>query len=128
MTDPDQPKRGRPPVDVDMNVLEALAWAGCTNIEIAARFGVSERTIEMRRREAGFRAVMERGVARGNISLRQKQMSEALRGNTTMLIWMGKQRLGQKDKTELSGEVKTTPPKIHVHFVSPKAKGESEVG
>jgi hypothetical protein len=123
MTDPDdQPKRGRPPVDIDLTVLEALAQVGCTNIEIAARFGVSERTIEIRRRSAGFRAVMERGVARGNISLRQKQMKMALAGDRTMLVWLGKNRLGQKDKTELSGEVKITPPKIHVHFVKPAPK------
>lgn len=125
---PDKPKRGRPAVDIDMTVLETLCRVGCTNMEIASHFSVSERTIEKRRRNAEFRDVMERGVAKGNISLRHQQMKMALAGDRTMLVWLGKNRLGQKDRTELSGEVKTTPPKIHVHFVSPKAKGESEVG
>ncbi len=46
---------------------------------------------------------MERGQQKGLISLRRKQMQAVEAGIPTMLIWMGKQLLGQKDKQELSG-------------------------
>lgn len=114
--------KGRPEVQIDFDVLRALASVGCTDAELAAHFRCSERTIASRRKEPAFLAEIDSGYALGNISLRRKQMTEALKGNTSMLIWLGKNRLGQKDKTELSGEVKITPPKIHVHFVKPAPK------
>lgn len=36
-------------------------------------------------------------------SLRRRQFVEAMKGNTAMLIWLGKQRLHQKDKQEIGG-------------------------
>jgi hypothetical protein len=119
----DKPKRGRPLADIDLVQLEALCQIGATNEEIAAHFGVSERTIENRSRRAEFRAAMDRGIARGNLSLRLKQMQMALAGDRVMLIWLGKNRLGQADKieTEHSGEIGGgAPPKIHVNFISPE--------
>lgn len=99
---------GRPKIEIDLKQLEALSQQGATNHELALHFGVSERTIDSRRaNEPEFFAAMERGAANGNLSLRHKQMSLALAGNVTMLIWLGKQRLGQKDKVaqEHSGRV-----------------------
>jgi hypothetical protein len=98
--------RGRPRVETDLAKLEALSSLGATNREIAAHFGVSERTIDHRRQEEEFAAAMERGAASGNLSLRRKQMQKALAGDNTMLIWLGKQRLGQKDKiaNEITGK------------------------
>jgi len=117
---------GRPLADIPLNVLKALAAVGCTNKEIAASFGVSERTIEGRRRNPEFRAVIEAGIATGNISLRKKQMSLALKGNTTMLIWLGKQRLEQRDKIDTTGKIQGQRPHIHVHFRSPKKPEDAE--
>jgi hypothetical protein len=89
---------GRPRIEIPLATVEQLAQLGCTNKEIAAQFGVSERTIESRRQEPDFREAWDRGVAKGNISLRRKQFAQAMAGDRTMLIWLGKQRLGQKDK------------------------------
>ena len=36
----------------------------------------------------------------GKMSLRREQMKLAMEGNATMLIWLGKQMLGQTDKAE----------------------------
>jgi hypothetical protein len=123
----EEKKRGRPPAEINLDKLESLAELGCTNREIAAHFGVSERLIEMRRQKEEFRAVVERGVARANISLRRKQLTMALEGDRTMLIWLGKQRLGQQDKIDHSGSIEGgAPTKIHVNFVSRKRPPEEE--
>jgi transcriptional antiterminator len=113
---------GRPPVDLDEAQLELLAKVGATHWEMAAHFGVTERTIENKLKQEKYKAAIERGKGKGNVSLRRKQMELALKGDRTMLIWLGKQRLGQKEKIDHSEEISTSKgrPKIHVHFVSPK--------
>lgn len=96
-------KRGPAPVELDLAQLEKLCQLNCTNAEIAAFFKVTERTIE--RRIAGnkqFREIVQHGRAYGKLSLRRKQMEVALAGNTSMLIWLGKQLLGQVDRAERS--------------------------
>lgn len=119
--------RGRPEVLIDLKKLEWLASIGATNREIAAQFGVCEKTIEVRRRKAEFREVMDRGEFLGNISLRRKQHAMALAGDRTMLIWLGKQRLGQKDKVDHSGKLDVAPPpNIHVNFLPPKKSSGGE--
>jgi hypothetical protein len=97
---------GRPKAKIDMAEVEKLAQLQCTDVEIAAFLGVTTRTIEnYRAKDATFREAMERGKAKGLISLRRAQYQEALKGNPTMLVWLGKALLGQKDKiaSELSG-------------------------
>jgi len=50
---------------------------------------------------AAFLSAVEKGAATGRTSLRQAQFKLALAGNATMQIWLGKQLLGQTDKTDL---------------------------
>lgn len=54
-----------------------------------------------------MRDAWEHGRALGMLSLRRKQSEMAQEGNVTMLIWLGKQLLGQKDSTSIehSGQV-----------------------
>ena len=40
---------------------------------------------------------MDRGFAAGKMRLRKAQYRKALEGNPVMLIWLGKNVLGQKD-------------------------------
>lgn len=91
-------KTGRPRVEMPLQVVEMLGSYGATNREIAAHFGVSERTIDSRKAEPEFREAYERGLGKGNMQLRTRQFKAAMTGDRTMLIWLGKQRLGQKDK------------------------------
>jgi DNA-binding XRE family transcriptional regulator len=86
---------GRPRIQVDEKLLEDLASIGCTTEEMATILGVSKRTLETR-----FCAVIEKGRADLDMSLRRQQVTVAKTGNVTMLIWLGKQRLGQSDKVE----------------------------
>lgn len=46
-------------------------------------------------------AALERGRESGKASLRRLQWKAANAGNTTMLVWMGKQYLSQTDRQDL---------------------------
>ena|SRR5579864_2601821 len=91
--------------DIDLSELERLCAIQCTDEEIAAWFGVSTRTIERRRLEPEFAEVMERGKAKGRISIRRLQMKLLEEGNATMGVWLGKQILGQVDQVALQAGV-----------------------
>lgn len=98
-------RAGRKPIEIDLEQLEKLCIWQCTDQEIASWFGVSVRTIVSRRKRRAFAEVMERGRAKGQISLRRAQMKLAEQGNAAILIWLGKQLLNQRDVSpmELSG-------------------------
>src|SRR5712671_8167941 len=82
---------------IDEGELEKLAMLQCTDEEVAAWFGVTTRTIERRRKTGKFAKIMERGRAKGRISLRRTQMRLAEQGSGSVAIWLGKQLLGQTD-------------------------------
>ncbi len=88
---------GRPRVQIDPKQVELLAGCGATVEEIAAKLGVSERTLYR-----DFGSVIEKGRATGKMSLRGKQFERAMKGSDAMLIWLGKQLLGQRDKADVS--------------------------
>jgi hypothetical protein len=94
--------------------VSALASIGCPVADIAKVLDCSTKTLERR-----FMKEMDQGRAERNASLRRKQFELAMAGNTTMLIWLGKQYLGQKDKHELSSEDGSAlqPPSLIVNFV-----------
>jgi hypothetical protein len=85
---------------IDLVELEKLCSLQCTDEEIAAWFKVTTRTIERRRKVQAFRDVMERGKAKGRISVRRMQMKMLEEGNATMGVWLGKQLLGQTDQLQ----------------------------
>lgn len=97
---------GRPKKKISYDEFEKLCKLQCTLVEIAGWFKVSEDTIERRIKEhygMTFADIYKKHSASGKISLRRKQYEIAVKGNVTMLIWLGKQYLGQKDKIEGSG-------------------------
>jgi hypothetical protein len=105
-------KGGRPRLAIDPAQVERMAAIGCTVEEIAVLVGCSKSTMDK-----GFSAPIERGRMRLNRSLKRKQVQLARQGNVTMLIWLGKQYLGQRDKTDavVREEVVTIehiPPKV----------------
>ena len=87
--------------DVDPAVVSALAAVGCTAEEIAAVTGC-ERTTLWRR----FEAEIETGHIKMRASLRRRQFKLAMEGNTAMLIFLGKQYLGQMDQVRIDGNIR----------------------
>jgi hypothetical protein len=77
----------------------------CTDEEIAAWFGVSTRTVERRRKSRVFADTIERGKAKGRISLRRAQLKMLEHGSATMGVWLGKQYLGQTDEMNINGNL-----------------------
>lgn len=96
------PKMGRPKIEIDVDQFEKLCNIQCTKEEIASWFGCSEDTIEnfcKKEYKDTFSAVFKRHSGKGKVSLRRNQfkLSET---NVTMAIFLGKQYLGQTDKVE----------------------------
>jgi hypothetical protein len=84
---------------IDLQVLEKLGNIHCTQPEAAAVLGIGLSTLEaVLQRSPEARDAWERGLLMGNASLRRKQFELALDGDRTMLVWCGKNTLGQTDK------------------------------
>jgi hypothetical protein len=94
---------GRPQIDFDLNIVRKLGVLGCTAAEMASFLGCSERTIDARMadKDGEFCAAFKKGLVVTKMSLRRKQLQLALDGNVTMLIWLGKQLLGQQNRFEM---------------------------
>ena len=88
----------RPKLNIKGIDVEKLVSIGCQCKEIADFYGCAVSTISR-----GFAKDVLKGKSNCKMQLRKAQMKSALGGNVTMQIWLGKQMLGQKDKTEISG-------------------------
>lgn len=86
----------RPLKDIDPIEVEKLAGIGATVEEIADFFMCDRNTIYNR-----FSAQLDKGRADLKLSLRQMQLKAARNGNVVMMIWLGKQMLGQIDRAQL---------------------------
>ena len=99
MSEEKKPRKvGRPKIKIDAALVEKLAGIGCPNKEIASIVGCSVDTLDRH-----FADVITKGRENGKTRIRQKQIQMALNGNVAMLIWVGKNWLGQTDKQEISG-------------------------
>jgi hypothetical protein len=95
---------GRNKVPVPPEEVEKLAAMGCTNRDIAVWFGVAEDNIKRH-----FADQIIKGRESLKQSLRQAQIKLALGGNAVMLIWLGKNILGQTDTPNSSDDKKPLP-------------------
>ena len=90
-------KTGRPKkYNIQKEKVEQLASFGCTNTEIASFFGCDVSLITKT-----YSQFLTKGRDKGKIRLRQLQWKSAEKGNTAMLIWLGKQILNQTDRSEV---------------------------
>ena len=91
---------------IDQSQFEKLCGIQCTEEEICAVFGVSIQTLERwchNTYGTNFGKIFREKRCYGKASLRRTQWLKAVEGNdTTMLIFLGKQYLGQADKSSQS--------------------------
>ena len=81
-----------------------LATRGCPDREIAEWFGVNEDTLRY-----NFKSYLTKARAHLKQRLRQAQIRTAIEGNPTLLIWLGKNMLGQSDTPINTDDVKPLP-------------------
>ena len=92
-------KNGRPRKVIDGDMVENLSMIGCTLDEIGHVVGCSRDTLERR-----FAAKIDKGKNECKTRLRKAQMTKALAGNVPLLIFLGKQMLGQSDRIDQHNE------------------------
>ena len=88
---------GRPKkYNIDKDQLFKLAKYNLTNIEISDIIGCDESLLVK-----NYSEYLTKGRADLKKRLRQAQIELALSGNAVMLIWLGKQILGQAEKADI---------------------------
>lgn len=85
---------GRPKKTIDYDIVSELASIQCTIDEIASVLKTTRQTLH---KDDQFLYIYKEGMEQGKKSLRRMQWDAAKKGNTTMLIWLGKQYLSQKE-------------------------------
>ena len=81
--------------NIDTQEVFKLASYGCSNVEIADFYGCDESLIRK-----SYSEFTRKGRASGKTRLRQLQWDSAEKGNVAMLIFLGKNILGQQDRLE----------------------------
>ena len=94
---------GRKRINIDWKRVDKLLEAGCSGTEICSALGISYDTLTRackRDQKAEIADYSRQKRETGDSILRVAQFKSATSGNTTMLIWLGKQRLNQSDKSQ----------------------------
>ncbi len=96
---------GRPLKEIDWKIVDHKLRAGCSGTTIAALFGIHADTLYERiLKEFGlsFSAYSQQKRMEGDDCIKTTQYEEAvIEKNTTLLIWLGKVRLEQKEHPEV---------------------------
>ncbi len=94
----------RPQIPIDWAKVDELLEAGCLGTEIAANFAMHYQTFYDRvvqQYGVSFTEYSQEKRAKGESLLRKVQYEKATgqskKGDNTMLVWLGKQRLNQKE-------------------------------
>ena len=124
---PKKKKVGRKTIELDRDQFESLCGMLCTEEEIAGFFKVSVDTVERWcKREYGkkFCEVSKIYAEAGKVSLRRAQLAAAMAGSVPMMIFLGKNYLGQSDKKEQKVEVKDEQRTKLAHILEQLEEGE----
>lgn len=96
---------GAPRKEINVDVLKRAASIGCTVDEIAALLGIARATFfDHLNRDPELQRMVDEAREQGRSTLRRLQWQKANVGDTTMLIWLGKQMLKQRDKQAITDE------------------------
>ena len=77
---------------LDRDLIFKLATLHCTYKEIADQVGTTASTLEKR-----YSGIIDKGRSEGKKAIRKAQMEKAMQGVVRMLVWLGKQYLGQNE-------------------------------
>ena len=96
---------GRPRIVVDIEILKNLASIGCPDYEIASVLNISAKTLKR-----NYADIIEQYKEKGKASLRKKMFDKAIKkDNIHMQIWLSKNYLGMKDRTQTESIVEPLP-------------------
>lgn len=112
---------GSKPLVLDHKVVEGMAFGGASDIAIAMYLGISVDTLNRRAQET-----LDKGRETAKVRILQKQMELAMKGNPTMLIWLGKVRCGQTEKQQVEHTGASGGPleiKVVYEIVDPPGRG-----
>ena len=120
---------GAPLKSIDFDEFQRLCNMQCTCSELAAWFDMDEDTLQARIKEyygETFSVVKAKYMEGGKASLRRVQWHKAIEDkNVVMMIWLGKQILGQSDKRDdiiTDKRLETTPSDVIEAFLRDQAK------
>jgi hypothetical protein len=88
---------GRPKTVINYDLVRDLAGIACTQAEIAGIIGCVPETLQ---RDPEFCRIYKEQIENARSSLRRIQWKAAKEGSVPMMIFLGKQYLGQRDKPE----------------------------
>lgn len=90
--------------ELDWDKVDELLIAGCIGTEIAGYFGIHPNTLYRKveeEKKVSFGVYLQEKRSKGDSLLRAHQYKKAIgltdKGDNTLLIWLGKNRLKQRD-------------------------------
>jgi hypothetical protein len=99
----------RPEIPINWEEVDYMLKCGCLGTEIAAVFCMHPKSFYKRvedKFEMTFTEYSQEKRAIGEKALRQKQYEKAMglteTGDNTLLIWLGKNRLGQRNEDKMT--------------------------
>ena len=114
-------KPGRPSALIDWHKVDQYLQAQCDGMNIAGLLGIHYNTLYedcKKVKGCNFSEYSARKKEEGVELLKVVQFRDAMAGNTTMQIWLGKQYAGQKDKQEIGH--KGLPLSVKIEVTSPE--------
>jgi predicted metal-binding transcription factor (methanogenesis marker protein 9) len=122
----------RPEKPIDWKRVDELLMCGCLGTEIAACFDMHPTTFYERvadKYKMSFTNYMSQKRSHGDTLLREAQHKKALKGDNSMLIWLGKNRLGQKDQPtaiDVTDDVKKAADAVHEQLNAMQSQAQSK--
>jgi hypothetical protein len=122
----------RTQIPIDWKRVDELLLCGCTGTEIAAHYAMHPHTFYDRvadKYKMTFTEYLTQKRSHGNALIREAQHKKALKGDNSMLIWLGKNRLGQKDQPtaiDVTDDVKKAADAVHEQLNALQSQAQSK--
>ncbi len=118
----------RPIKVLDWDRVEWLLKCGCTGVDIAAEFDMHPKTFYdkvLEEYKMCFTEVCALKRTQGQNLLREAQLTKALEKDNTMMIWLGKQLLGQRENVSELKDMVAHELRAGIRQLSKESRGEA---